>query len=63
MASWAYNMLQEMGAQKDVKRRAFDGPDPYLISYIKMGRMTFSKIQKEKGSYSLLDFSRKRVAL
>lgn len=46
LTEWAATVLKEFGVKKDRERRAFDGLDPDLISYIGLGGLTFIKPQE-----------------
>lgn len=41
LTKWASDMLIEFGSKKDKVRRAFDGLDPELLSYVGLGSNPF----------------------
>lgn len=62
LASWATKISMELGSKKDKERRAFDGLDPELLSYIGLGRIKFSKAHGSLQDSELIGPSKKRNA-
>lgn len=46
LVGWASKVLLELRSKKDKERRAMDELDPYFLSYIGLGRMTFARARE-----------------